>query len=144
MVEQSAAGLAWGAVVDDLAVVCEEGAAVGNATAAAVGSTDRAVVFDDGLVERDRAGGAATHAVAACDAAAAGGGVVIDGDVVDGQARSDAEDATAAAARRRHRVPAHLTLIERGGCAEAVRDPAACVGGEVMGHDGAVESQRAG
>src|SRR5262249_54112500 len=78
------------------------------------------------------------------DAAAAGAGVVIDGAVVEGQARGDAEDAAAAAARRRHRVPAHLTLIERGGCAEAVSDPTARVRGVAMGHDGAVESDRSG
>src|SRR5262249_49846096 len=144
VVEEPAAGLAGGVVVDDLVVVCDKGAAIGNASAAAVGNADGGVVCDDALVERDRAAGAAAHAIAACDAAAAGAGVVIDGAVVEGQARGDAEDAAAAAARRGPRVPAHLTPIDRGGCAEAVSDPPACVRGEVMGHDGAVERQRAG
>src|SRR5262249_5037657 len=101
------------------------------------------VVADHALVEGDRATGAAAAAVAAGDTAAARATVVIDGTVVEGQARGDAEDAATAAARLRHRVPAHLALVQCGGGAEPVGDPAAGVRGEVLRYDGAVQGQRA-
>src|SRR6185295_20129105 len=98
--EQAGAGGAGRGVVDDLAVVADEGAAVRDPAAPREGIGGR-VVADHALVDRDRAAGAASHAVAAGNAAAARRGVVIDCAAVEGHARGDTEDAAAAAARLR-------------------------------------------
>src|SRR5204863_3272107 len=125
VVEQTAAVAAGRAVPRDLAVVADQRAAVGDAAAAAHRPGRGRIVADHALVQRDQAGSAATHPVAAGDTAATRAGVVVDGALIQGQRRGQTDDAAAAHRVARHRVPTHLALVQGGDTTEAASDSAA-------------------